>query len=434
MRLQIKNIRIVDPPSQNQDLIGDVFVEDGKIVSKFSGDADEVVDGEGKIAVPGFIDVHAHLREPGQEIKETIYTGTRSAAKGGVTTVFCMPNTEPVIDSTSVVEFIFHKTRKEGCVNVFPVGCATKGLQGLELSEMGLLKEAGIVAVSDDGFPISNSRVMRRVLEYSKMFKLPVISHSEDKELSGNGVMNEGKNSTFLGLRGIPKQAEEVMVSRDIMLAELTGAYLHIAHVSTAGSVDLVRQAKKKNVKVTAETCPHYFTLTDNDVKVYDANTKINPPLRGKEDVDAIKRGLADGTIDCIATDHAPHTQEEKGKEFDLAPFGIIGFETLLSLVLDELVDTGVLSFCEAISKMTSNPAKIFNLEGRGTLKEGSVADVTIIDTRYSYEFKKEKIVSKGKNSPFIGRRFKGGVVMTIVGGNIVWSLNNNSITSFDRR
>ena len=423
MRLQIKNIRIVDPSSQNKDLVGDIFIENGKIVPKFSSNADRVISGEGKVAVPGLIDVHAHLREPGQEMKETIYTGTHSAAKGGITTVFCMPNTDPVIDSASVVEFIFYKVRKEGFVNVFPVGCATKGSQGVELSEIGLLKKAGIIAISDDGLPISNSRIMRCILEYSKMFKLTVISHSEDKELSKNGVMNEGESSTFLGLRGIPKQAEEVMISRDIMLAELTGAYLHIAHVSTAGSVDLIRQAKKRNVKVTAETCPHYFTLTDNDVKVYDANTKINPPLREKKDVVAIKQGLADGTIDCIATDHAPHTQEEKNKEFDLAPFGIIGFETLLSLVLNELVDTGVLSFYEAISKMTSNPAKIFNLESRGTLREGSIADITIIDTEYSYEFEKGKIVSKSKNSPFIGRQFKGGVVMTIVGGNIVWSL-----------
>ncbi|MDR1511213.1 MAG: dihydroorotase [Endomicrobium sp.] len=425
MRLKIKNIKIVDPSLQNENLISDIFIEDEKIVPKFLSDADRIINGEGKIAVPGLIDIHAHLREPGHEVKETIYTGTRSAAKGGVTTIFCMPNTEPVIDSASTVEFILHKVRKEGCVNVFPIGCATKGSRGFELSEIGLLKEAGVVAISDDGFPISSSRVMRHVLEYSKMFKLPVISHGEDKELSRSGVMNEGKNSTFLGLRGIPKQAEEVMVSRDIMLAELTGAYLHIAHVSTAGSVDLIRQAKRKNIRVTAETCPHYFALTDNDVKVYDANTKINPPLREKEDIDAIKRGLADGTIDCIATDHAPHTQEEKNKEFDLAPFGIIGFETLLSLVLSELVYTGVLSFYEAISKMTSNPARIFNLEGRGTLKEGSIADITIIDTEYFYKFEKKEIVSKSKNSPFIGRKFKGGAVMTIVGGNIVWDLNN---------
>jgi dihydroorotase len=420
MRLQIKNIRIIDP-AQKKDSFGDVFIENGKIVSKLLGNADKDIDGKDKIAVPGLIDVHAHLREPGQEGKETIYTGTRSAAKGGITTVFCMPNTEPVIDNAPTVEFILLKAQKEGFVNVFPIGCATKGSQGVELSEIGILKKAGIVAVSDDGLPISNSQIMCRTLEYTKMFKLPVISHSEDKELSKNGVMNEGKNSTILGLKGIPRQAEEIIVSRDIMLAELTGGYLHIAHVSTAGSVDLVRQAKKKGIKVTAETCPHYFTLTDDIVKVYDANTKINPPLREQKDVDAIKQGLADGTIDCIATDHAPHMHEEKNREFDLAPFGIIGFETALSLILNELVDKGILSLSDAIAKMTSNPARIFNLVGRGSLKEGSIADITIIDPKYYYEFKKESIVSKSKNSPFIGRKFKGGAVMTIVAGNVVW-------------
>jgi dihydroorotase len=424
--MQIKNIRIIDP-LQKKDSIGDIFIENGKIVSKFSSntsnEACKIIDGKGKIAVPGLIDVHSHLRDPGQEEKETIYTGTRSAAKGGITTVFCMPNTRPVIDNAPTVEFILLKTQKEGLVNVFPIGCATKGSQGVELSEIGILKKAGIVAVSDDGLPIANSQIMRRTLEYTKMFQLPVISHSEDKELSKNGVMNEGKNSMVLGLRGIPKQAEEVMVSRDIMLAELTGGYLHIAHVSTAGSVDLVRQAKKKGIKVTAETCPHYFTLTDDIVKLYDTNTKMNPPLREKKDIDAIKQGLVDGTIDCIATDHAPHAQEEKNREFDLAPFGIIGFETILSLVLNELVDKGVLSLSEAISKMTSNPAKIFNLSRRGTLKEGSIADITIINPEHSYEFKKENIVSKSKNSPFIGRRFKGGAEMTIVAGNIVWKV-----------
>jgi dihydroorotase len=421
MCLQIKNIRIVDP-SQNKDSVGNILIEDGKIVSKFSSrEKVDIVDGKGRIAIPGLIDVHAHLREPGQEGKETIYTGTRSAAKGGIATVLCMPNTKPPIDNAPTVEFIIFKAKNEGIVNVFPIGCATKGSLGVELSEIGVLKKAGIVAVSDDGFPIMNSQIMRRTLEYTKMFKLPVISHSEDKELSKNGAMNEGRNSMVLGLRGIPRQAEEVMISRDIMLAELTEGYLHIAHVSTKGSVDLVRQAKKKGIKITAETCPHYFTLTDDVVKVYDANTKMNPPLREKRDVEAIKNGLADGTIDCIATDHAPHTQEEKNREFDLAPFGIIGFETMLSLVLNELVDKEILSLSQAVAKMTLNPAKIFNLDGRGSLKEGSVADITIIDPKFSYEFTKESIVSKSKNSPFIGRQFKGGAIMTIVGGNIVW-------------
>ncbi|MDR3071685.1 MAG: dihydroorotase [Endomicrobium sp.] len=420
MRVQIKNIRIIDP-SQAKDLIGDIFIEDGKIVSKPLGSPDKIIDGKLKIAVPGLIDVHAHLRVPGNEGKETIYTGTHSAAKGGITTVFCMPNTNPVVDNAPTVEFILLKAQKEGLINVFPIGCATKGSQGVELSEIGVLKKAGIIAVSDDGKPISNAQIMRRTLEYTKMFKLPVISHSEDKELSKNGVMNEGENSTILGLKGIPKQAEEVMVSRDIMLAELTGGHLHIAHVSTAGSVDLIRQAKNKGIKVTAETCPHYFTLTDDIVKIYDANTKMNPPLREQKDIDAIKQGLADGIIDCIATDHAPHTDEEKNVEFDLAPFGIIGFETMLSLVLNELVDKGVLSLSDAIAKMTFNPARIFGLKGRGALKDESIADITIIDPKYFYEFKKENIVSKSKNSPFIGRKFKGGAVMTIVAGAVVW-------------
>ncbi|MDR1941551.1 MAG: dihydroorotase [Endomicrobium sp.] len=422
MSLHIKNIRIADP-SQNKDEKGDLFVENGKIVSKLSANPDKIIDGRGKIAVPGLIDVHSHLREPGQEGKETIKTGTRAAAKGGITSVLCMPNTKPVIDNAPTVEFILLKAQKEGVVNVFPIGCATKGSLGQELSEIGVLKRAGIVAVSDDGLPVADSQIMRRALEYTKMFKLPVISHSEDKELSKNGVMNEGKNSMILGLRGIPRQAEEVMVARDIMLAELTGGYLHIAHVSTAGSVDLIRQAKKKGIKVTAETCPHYFTLTDDVVKLYDTNTKMNPPLRGDKDVAAVKEGLADATIDCIATDHAPHSQEEKNKEYDLAPFGIIGFETMLSLVLSELVSAKVLTLMQCIEKMSVNPAKIFNLEGRGSLKEGSIADITIIDPQYSYEFTKESIISKSKNSPFIGRKFTGGAVMTIVGGNIVYQI-----------
>jgi len=421
MRLQIKNIKIVDP-SQNKDFTGDLLIEKGKIVSKLSAAADKVIDGKGKIAIPGIIDVHSHLREPGQEGKETIYTGTRAAAKGGITTVLCMPNTKPAIDNTPTVEFILLKAQKEGVVNVFPIGCATKGSAGEELSEIGVLKKAGIVAITDDGFPIASSQIMRRALEYTKMFKIPVISHAEDKDLSKNGVMNEGKNSMILGLRGIPKQAEEIMVARDIMLAELTGGYLHIAHVSTAGSVELIRQAKKKGISVTAETCPHYFTLTDDAVSLCETNTKMNPPLREQEDIDAIKEGLADGTIDCIATDHAPHTNEDKNKEFDIAPFGIIGFETLLSLVLNELVDKNVLSLSQAVAKMTLNPAKIFDLAGRGSLKEGSIADITIIDPDYKYEFTQDSIVSKSKNSPFIGRKFKGGAVMTIVGGNIVWN------------
>lgn len=427
MAILIKNIRVIDPASKT-DKIKDIFIEGNKIVSKLSKEPETVIDGKNKIAVPGLIDVHSHLRDPGQEEKETIKTGTRSACKGGITTVLCMPNTKPVTDNAPSVEYILLKAQKEGKVNVLPIGCITKGSLGTELAEIGILKKAGIVAVSDDGSPVASSQIMRRALEYTKMFNLPVISHCEDKDLSRTGVMNEGRNSMKLGLRGIPAQSEEIMVSRDIMLAELTGGHLHIAHVSTEGSVELVRQAKKKGLKITAETCPHYFTLTDDSLKTFNTNYKMNPPLRTEKDVQAIKKGLKDGTIDCICTDHAPHTLEEKSREFDIAPFGIIGFETLLSLVLNELVDKKVLTLSEAIAKMTVNPAKIFSIKDRGTLKPGAFADVTLIDAKYSYEYKQEDILSKSKNSPFIGRKFKGGAVMTIVGGKIVWTAKDGII------
>jgi dihydroorotase len=423
MQICIKNIRVVDP-SLNKDIIENIFIKGSNIVSSFPINNNvKVINGENKIAIPGLIDIHSHLREPGQERKETIYSGTRSAASGGITTVFCMPNTEPVIDNVPTVEFIFSKAQKEGIINVLPIGCATKGSNGNALSEIGMLKQAGVIAISDDGLPINNAMVMRCVLEYTKMFNLPFISHSENKELSKYGVMNEGINSTILGLRGIPKQAEEIMISRDIMLSELTGGHLHIAHVSTAKAVELIRQAKKSGIKITAETCPHYFSLTDDVVNLYNTNAKVNPPLRTKEDIKAIKYGLLDGTIDCICTDHAPHTKDDKNKEFELAPFGIIGFETLLNLVLNELVDTGVLSLSQAISKMTSNPAQIFNLKRRGSLAKGNIADITIIDPNYVYQFNEGNIISKSKNSPFIGRIFKGKVIMTIVSGIIVYCI-----------
>ncbi|MDR0915315.1 MAG: dihydroorotase [Endomicrobium sp.] len=423
MQVCIKNIRVIDP-SQNKDVIENIFIKDGNIVTApLTNNSMKIINGKDKIAIPGLIDIHSHLREPGQESKETICSGTKSAASGGITTVFCMPNTEPVIDNAQLVEFIIFKAKTEGIINVFPIGCATKGSKGTLLADIGMLKQAGVVAISDDGLPINNSMIMRCVLEYTKMFDLPFISHSENTDLSKHGVMNEGINSTILGLRGIPKQAEEVMISRDIMLAQLTGSHLHVAHVSTAGAVDLIRNAKKQGINVTAETCPHYFTLTDDVVRLYDTNTKVNPPLRNKEDIEAIKYGLLDGTIDCICTDHAPHTKDEKNKEFDLAPFGIIGFETLLNLVLSELVYTGILSLTQAISKMTYNPAKIFNLKGRGSLIQGNVADITIIDPNYIYKFNEDNIISKSKNSPFIGKTFKGKVVMTIVSGRIVYHI-----------
>ena len=327
MKTIIRGGRVIDP-GRSFDMVSDILIENGRVIACGTGlpsEGAEMIEASGRIVVPGLIDIHTHLREPGHEEEETIASGTRAAAHGGVTTIFCMPNTHPPIDNAPTVEFILLKAQKEGLVNVLPIGCITKGSAGEELAEIGVLKKAGIVAVSDDGMPVMNSQVMRRALQYTKMFALPVIAHCEDKDLSKNGVMNDGHNSMVFGLRGIPRQSEEIMVSRDIMLAELTGGILHIAHVSTAGSVELIRRAKERKVKVTAETCPHYFTLTDDVVRDYDTNTKMNPPLRSAGDVKAIKEGLADGTIDCIATDHAPHTEEEKNKEYDLAPFGIIG-------------------------------------------------------------------------------------------------------------
>ncbi|MBN1823351.1 MAG: dihydroorotase [Endomicrobiales bacterium] len=423
MKLLIKNGRIIDP-KEKLDLVADLLTSDGKIAeikNSIKNPEAKVIDASGMIVVPGIIDVHTHLREPGHEEEETIATGTKAAAHGGMTTIFCMPNTHPPLDNAPAVEFVMLKAQKEGHVNVFPIGCATKESLGEELSEIGVLKNAGIVAVTDDGNPIMDAQVMRRALEYTKMFDIPVVSHCEDKNLSKSGVMNEGHTSMVLGLRGIPRQSEETIVSRDIMLSELTGGHLHIAHVSTAGSVELVRQAKKRKVNVTCETCPHYFSLTDEEVRDYDTNTKINPPLRSSDDVKAIIEGLKDGTIDCIATDHAPHTEEEKNKEYDLAPFGIIGLETMLPLIIMNLIKTKALGWKEAIEKVTSNPADIFRLRGRGTLKPGSEADVTVINPENEYVLESKRIFSKSRNSPFIGKRMTGSAEYTIVGGKIVW-------------
>lgn len=425
MKILIKGGMVIDPAAKFEGA-ADVLISDGKILEVRPGIKEpgaSVIEAKGRIVVPGLIDIHTHLREPGHEEEETIATGTMAAAHGGVTTIFCMPNTHPPLDNAPAVEFVLMKAQKEGHVNVFPIGCITKDSAGEELAEIGVLKKAGVVAVSDDGSPVMNSQVMRRALQYTKMFNLPVIAHCEDKNLTKGGAMNDSHSSMVLGLRGIPKQSEEIMVSRDIMLTELTGGHLHIAHVSTAGSVELVRQAKKKGIKVTAETCPHYFSLTDEAVKDYDTNTKMNPPLRSQEDIEAIKKGLADGTIDCICTDHAPHTEEEKNKEYDLAPFGIIGLETMLALVNTELIDKKVLTWGQAVEKLAVNPAKIFGLAGRGTLKAGSIADITIIDPDKEYVFTAKDFVSKSKNSPFIGRKLKGRAEVTIVGGKVAWPI-----------
>jgi len=422
----IKGGRIIDP-SQGIDAVSNVLIENGKIKSypkttkKVEQDERiKVIDAKGKIVCPGLVDIHVHLREPGFEHKETIRTGCESAAAGGFTTIVCMPNTNPVNDNASVTEYILLKARTEGKVNVFPIGAITKGEMGETLAQIGEMYEAGCVGVSDDGMPVMNSKVMRHAMEYVQAFDIPVISHAEDKNLSGRGVMNEGEVSTQLGLAGIPCASEDVMVSRDITVAELTGARLHICHVSTAGSVRLIRAAKKRGVKVTAEATPHHFSLTDEAVGRYDTNAKMNPPLRSAKDREAVIEGLRDGTLDAIATDHAPHSEDEKKVEFDLAPFGIVGLETALPLSL-KLVEDGALSLNQMISKLTDAPSQIMNL-GKGTLKIGKGADVVIFDPDEEVTIDRGKFHSKSKNCPFHGWKLKGKVYYTIVNGKIVYS------------
>ncbi len=420
MNLVIKNGRIIDPAKDIDEKL-DILVSDGKIAKlgksgSISDDGAKVLDVEGKLVVPGLIDMHVHLREPGFEYKETIATGTAAAKAGGFTSVCCMPNTNPVNDNRSVTEFITSQARN-AAARVYPIGAITKGSKGEELAEMGELHRAGCCAVSDDGKPVMNAAIMRRALEYAKIFDMLVISHCEDSGLAAKGVMNEGSVSTELGLRGIPAAAEDVMTGRDIALAELTGARLHIAHVSTAGSVRLVREAKSRGVKVTAESCPHYFSLTDEAVRGYNTMAKMNPPLRTADDVAAIKEGLRDGTIDVIATDHAPHAPDEKSGEFDYASFGIVGLETALGLTL-KLVDEGVLPLSEAIRKLTAIPASILSIE-KGTLAVGSDADVTIIDPAEVWTVDPSLFKSKSRNTPFGGWKLRGRAVQTVVGGKL---------------
>ncbi len=440
MDLSICNGQVIDPYN-HQEKIADVLINAGKIVDIGAGignniSATRVIDAAGKLVTPGLIDMHVHLREPGQEEKETIATGTRAAAQGGFTTIACMPNTHPTIDNQSLVEFVLAKSKQEGVVRVLPIGAISKGLKGEELAEIGQMVKVGAKAVSDDGRPIENAVLMKRALEYVKQFNIPIISHCEDLTLSGGGCMHQGYYSTILGLSGIPSAAEDIMVARDIILAETTGARLHIAHVSTRKSVELVRQAKKRGVFVTCEVTPHHFTLTDKAVcgfsqlstlnsqlpTPFDTNTKMNPPLRSEDDVEAIKQGLSDGTIDAIATDHAPHTKTEKEQEYSKAPFGIIGLPTSLGLVLTELVDKGVLTLADALAKMTINPARILGLETDGLVAEAR-ADVTIIDPEMEWMVNVNSFASKARNCPFHGWKLKGKAVMTIVKGEIVWEM-----------
>ncbi len=417
MRLLIKNGTLVNPGGLGGRL--DILIENGVIAAigeSLPSDGAEIMDATGKTVMPGFVDMHCHLREPGQEFKETIATGTRSAAAGGFTTVACMPNTKPVVDNEAVVKLILEKAAAEGAVRVLPIAAVTKGQEGKELTEMGFLREAGAVAFSDDGKPVDNPRMMELALRYAKNFGALIISHCEDKHLAEGGVMHEGAIATKLGLPGIPSTAEELMVAREILLAERLGAKVHIAHISTAGSVELVRQAKGRGVMVTAETCPHYFSATDELVEGYSTATKMNPPLRPEADRLAIIAGLADGTIDAIATDHAPHHADDKDVEYKLAAFGIVGFETAFGLAMTNLVEPGLLSLEALVEKMALNPACILGL-ATPVLAEGTRADLVIADLVQQWVVDPSQFYTKGRNTPFAGWTLRGRVTDTICAG-----------------
>ena len=415
----LKGGRLICPAS-GRDETGDLLIAGGRIQAvggRIKAGKAKVIDCAGKVVTPGLIDLHVHLREPGQEYKETIGSGTAAAAAGGFTAVACMPNTKPVNDCRAVTDMILEKAKAAANARVYPVGAITLGLSGEALSEMAELKEAGCLAVSDDGNPVADSRLLRRALEYARGFDLPVICHSEDKRLSAGGVMHEGPFATRLGLSGIPAEAEVVGVERDLALALLTGAKVHIAHVSCAGSVEAIRRAKKKGARVSCEVTPHNLLLIDEDVGVYDTHGKMNPPLRSAADRRAVRKALAEGVIDFIASDHAPHSILEKEVEFDLAAFGVIGLETSLGAAL-ALVAEGVLSLPQAVERMSAAPAKVFNLPG-GRLEKGGPADVTVIDTDLTWQVAPDKFKSLSRNTPFAGRSFPGRAVMTICAGRI---------------
>jgi len=419
MKILIKNGIVVTERYEKRQ---NVFIEDGiiaKVEENYEAEADAVLDADGAYVLPGLVDAHCHLRDPGYEYKEDIVSGTKSAAMGGFTSVACMANTNPVADNKTVIRYIIDKAKREGVVHVFPIGAMTKGLKGEELAEIGEMKEAGIVGVSDDGRSVENSSVMKKVMLYAKMFGLPVICHCEDSNLAEDGVMNEGALSTAMGLRGISKAAEEIMIARDILLSKRLNVPVHICHVSTALGVEIIRNAKRNGVNVTAETCPHYFTLTEKACEGYNTLAKVNPPLRNEEDVEAIIKGLCDGTIDIIATDHAPHHMDEKNVEFDKAANGLVGFETALPLSYTALVKTGHMSMSELVTKMSVKPAEILKID-KGKLIEGKMADITIFNPNMDYTVDTEKFASKSKNSPFHGFRVSGKVVATIVNGRIV--------------
>lgn len=421
MSLLIVGGTLVDPANGISSKL-DILIEDGKIARVGRGlrSKGKKIDARGLIVAPGFIDMHVHLREPGREDAETIESGAAAAAAGGFTSIVCMPNTEPINDSAAVTRFIIDRARQSASVNVYPCGAISRGAKGEALAEIGDMVRAGAVAISDDGRPVMSAQLMRRAMEYSKIFDLTVIDHCEDQGLSAGGSMHEGFYSTMLGLRGMAAAAEELHVARDALLAAMTGARVHIAHISTALSVEIVRQAKKRGVKITAEATPHHFTLNDSAAQGYDPNTKVNPPLRPEPDRLAIIAGLADGTIDAIASDHAPHTVEDKMLEFESAPFGIVGLETAVSLALDRLVRPGHIGIERLVELMSVNPARILRLN-KGHLSPGSDADITILDLKREVTVDPNRFRSRSRNTPFAGWKLKGAPVMTIVGGRVVW-------------
>jgi dihydroorotase len=420
-KILIAGGHVIDPGRFNG--VADVLIDEGRVVEvgpHLNAPAGATkIDATGRLVLPGFVDLHVHFREPGFEYKESIQSGAAAAVAGGFTSVCCMPNTNPVNDNQAITKLMLDRAREAGLANIFPIGAITKGSEGKELAEIGDLRRAGCVAISDDGKPVMNSLVMRRAMEYALAFDVPVVDHCEDLHLAEGGCMNEGAISTELGLPGMPAAAEDVMVARNVALAELTGARLHLAHISTEGSVRMVREAKSRGLKVTAEACPHHFTITEETVRGYNTYAKMNPPLRTWKDVQAIKEGLRDGTIDVIATDHAPHATQEKQLGFTEAPFGIVGLETALPLTL-ALVDEGVLSLESAVDKLSTAPAKAFSLD-KGTLAVGADADVAVVDQQEQWEVDPAKFYSKSRNTPFAGWKVKGRVTTTIVGGLVVF-------------
>lgn len=428
MKLILMGGRVMDP-SQDIDRIANVLIDNGSIVSlndargplpeDFS--SAEQIDVQGKLVTPGLIDIHVHLREPGYEYKEDIESGTKAAAAGGFTRVCCMPNTNPAIDSAAVVRQILERADQVGSARVHPIGAATRAMQGDQLSEMADLKAAGAVAISDDAFPLQNADTVRRVMEYCRMLDLTLLTHNEDKRLTDKGAMNEGYTSTIMGIPGMPRVAEDIAVARNIMLAQLTGCRLHLLHISTAGTVELLRQAKLAGAPVTGEACAHHWVLTDDACMGYNTDAKMNPPLRSAEDCEAVKRGLADGTIDCIVTDHAPHAGYEKEVEFEAAPFGILGLESSFPLVYTTLVKSGVLSLAEAIARMTYIPAGILKLGHRiGTLQAGAPADIAVLDLETEWTIDRNAVQSRSKNTPFHGMQVQGKADFTVMGGRVI--------------